>query len=563
MKAILACCCATALLGCVAERPGSAAASVAEEQIVRLLSLAEVEAAAGTSGELEVNQRALPFVRVGVRWDAEDDDALEVRTGVSADALGPWRPVTQVYAEGAVRAGHVEAAPGSTAFQLRIVRGHRAPTYIFSESIETLGEPAAVDAEPLPPLNLEVPATTGPATLRQALAPVPPIQSRASWGARAPTCSSPTSPYRAVIHHSDSPTVDTVTPEARLRSIQAYHMDTRGYCDIAYNYLTSRDARVWTGRGATVLGGHTLGANPGNVANCYIGTYQVDQVTDAQMCNGAGLLAWLHTTYGIPLNRTAVKGHREYGQTDCPGNTLFARLDEMVNKANNGCTGTTTPAYAAQFVRQSYPASQVGAVELQLGQSVDGFFEMKNVGTATWQPASTRIVPTPRDVKSPLQATNWISANRISAVLATTPPGATGRWNVRLTGNSLGDFEQTFGFVDELKAWFADQGGPPENFLRVKVHVVPRVVVDSGTPDAGEVDAGEPPPVELQDAGNGEPPDPTPTGNGSDTSSEGSGRAEALAPVIGGCGCGMTDVPAAFAFAFALLMGAGRRRRDA
>jgi hypothetical protein len=40
---------------------------------------------------------------------------------------------------------------------------------------------------------------------------------------------------------------------------------------------------------------------------------------------------------GVDLNRTDVKGHRQFGGTVCPGNALYNRIDTILSKARNGC----------------------------------------------------------------------------------------------------------------------------------------------------------------------------------------------------------------------------------
>ncbi len=275
-------------------------------------------------------------VRLGLLWDAPTAGAVEVRLLRDA-GWGSWERPTVVFAEAGAFAGHVDAE-GAIAFQWRASGAAARPTYFYAEAIFSLGEGAAA-----PPVE---PAPTPGGALRQALQAFPNILPRSAWGARAPKCVSSTAPYRVAIHHTVTPTPDGQAPEVRLREIQAYHMDSRDYCDIAYNYLVSQDGRVWTGRGATVLGGHTLSQNTGNVGISYIGTFSTIVPSIASRCSGAGLLAWLTTNYpAVSLNSTDVKGHRDWpGQsTECPGNAFHPLLGDLISKAINGCGPANTP----------------------------------------------------------------------------------------------------------------------------------------------------------------------------------------------------------------------------
>ncbi len=494
------------------------------------------------------------FVRVGLMMDAHAPDAIELRTSADGVRWTPWQRPTIVFAEGGSYAGHLDAPPGSTRFEYRLTDPSRPPAWLQLEDIDALGEPS----EPLP----ERPEQPAPklGVRRDALAAFPSILPRSAWAARAPTCRSLTNPYRMVVHHTASPTNDSMTPEQRLRQTQAYHMDSRGYCDIAYNFLMSRDARVWEGRGDGVLGGHTLNQNAGNMALCIIGTYTTDTLTPQQECAAAGWMAWQSSLHGIALNRTNIKGHREWGSTECPGQRVFDRLAALVQQAATSCAGTPPPAppWGATFVGQSFIGAHQGAVTLEVGSTVDGWFELRNTGTATWSPGLTRLAPTPRDVASPLADPSWLSPSRVGGVAVSTAPNAVGRFNVRLRGNALGTFTQTFGLVQEGVVWFADQGGPSDSFITVRVQVVPA----GSAADAGVVapaDAGVEPSdagVELEDAGvDVEAPEPVIV----DGLPNGTVTLEAPMTAHGGCGCSALDGGLTGAAALLLL----RRRRRA
>ncbi len=497
-----------------------------------------------------------PFVRVGVMMDAHSPTALELRTSVDGVTWTAWQPLTIVFAEDEAFAGHVDAPSGSRHFEYRFTDASRPPRWLLVEDIEALGEPSL----PLEPEALAAPSPTVGKRV-DALAPFPTILPRSAWGARAPTCRSLTNPYRLVVHHTASPTNDTFTPEARLRQTQAYHMDSRGYCDVAYNFLMSRDARVWEGRGDGVLGGHTLNQNAGNMALCLIGTYTTDTLTPQQACALAGWMAWQSSLHGIALNRTNIKGHREWGATACPGDTVFAQLNSLVMQAATTCAGVTPPRpeWGAEFVAQSFPASQLPPIRLELGTTVDGWVDLRNIGTRSWTTAATRLAPTPRDQASALADPTWLSPTRVTNVAAATSTGQVGRFPVRLRGNTLGSFTQTFGVLQENVVWFADRGGPADTFITVRVEVVPRsdagVAVDAGSvePDAGVVvdaDAG----VVEPDAG--EPID----AEGEPVSVPAYAEGSAVLPAATGCGCLSVDGPAVLALA-ALVF--GRRRRGA
>lgn len=164
------------------------------------------------------------------------------------------------------------------------------------------------------------------------------VYSRSAWGGRSPACSSSTNTYRATIHHTVTPINDTISAQARRRQVQNYHMDVQGWCDIGYNDLVSRDGRIWRGRGVGVLGSHVAGNNSGSVGVSFMGTPTSTPATATQLCNATQLLAVMKRDHGLPLTRSASKGHRQYGGTECPGTALYNQVDDIVRKAAGGCS---------------------------------------------------------------------------------------------------------------------------------------------------------------------------------------------------------------------------------
>src|SRR3990172_3570528 len=91
-------------------------------------------------------------------------------------------------------------------------------------------------------------------------APQPSICNRACWSARSPTSYTYMSSLtRAVIHHTaasgdyNTTSLSTSPPPlppsaAKVRAIQNYHMDTNGWSDIGYNFLTDKLGNNFEGR---------------------------------------------------------------------------------------------------------------------------------------------------------------------------------------------------------------------------------------------------------------------------------------------------------------------------
>ncbi len=169
------------------------------------------------------------------------------------------------------------------------------------------------------------------------------ITSRGAWGARRPVkvVPIPRTP-RLWLHH----TVTSQRADAtQLRSIQAYHMDGRGWNDIAYSFLVGHDGSLWEGRGALVAGGHTEGDNSTSHAICAIGDWDAE-VPPADLLESIAQL----TAHGFQHGwwpDEVTGGHREApgAQTACPGRHLQAAIPAINRRVAVILAGNTpTPA---------------------------------------------------------------------------------------------------------------------------------------------------------------------------------------------------------------------------
>jgi hypothetical protein len=194
----------------------------------------------------------------------------------------------------------------------------------------------------------------------------PKIYSRAQWGAnermRDQTAPSYGTVKTGFIHHTvNTNNYSEAKVPSLLRGIYAYHTQSRGWRDIGYNYLVDRFGRIWEGRygGVTraVVGAHTLGYNEVSFAMSAIGNFDIARPPAAVLNAYARLFAWKLSLYNIRADapRLAVKsrylhainGHRDVGQTACPGRYLYAQIPYIRTLAqriqNAAQSGTTVP----------------------------------------------------------------------------------------------------------------------------------------------------------------------------------------------------------------------------
>lgn len=197
-------------------------------------------------------------------------------------------------------------------------------------------------------LHLSAATSAVPGEAARAAAPVtsrPTIFSRAQWGADERMRDRSTLHYSEVhggiVHH----TVNTndYTPNqvpAIIRGIYAFHTQSRGWSDVGYNFLVDRFGRIWEGRyggvDRPVAGAHTLGYNDDTFGMSAIGNYDITRPSAATVDAFARLFAWKLSLHGVVASSTsqrirsrylpAIQGHRDVGQTACPGRYLYAQI---------------------------------------------------------------------------------------------------------------------------------------------------------------------------------------------------------------------------------------------
>ena len=173
------------------------------------------------------------------------------------------------------------------------------------------------------------------------------VISREEWGARdSDGCGIDTvARYRMAVHHTAGHASTNGDYASKIRSTQAYHMDTRGWCDIGYHFLVTYDGSTWEGRPAEYRGAHVGDHNSGNIGVSFVGCYHNDdycqplppnQPSDIMITNGGALLGLISDHYGIIVDNENVIGHRDHtgASTSCPGDYLYEELDNMRAIAN-------------------------------------------------------------------------------------------------------------------------------------------------------------------------------------------------------------------------------------
>ncbi|MGI8758227.1 MAG: peptidoglycan recognition protein family protein [Acidimicrobiales bacterium] len=319
------------------------------------------------------SQGLAPFQMIGVSWAGESREGASVRVRTEA-GWGEW---VELHTEGrdGPDPGSREAATDGRALS--------APVWVGSADAYELDVPEGPDHVEVHLVRSAAPDGPGPAALAAATTGGPAIVSRSTWGAREAK-SAPTIASRldmGIVHHTVSSNDYGPSDVPRmLRGIQAYHMDVNGWDDIGYNFLVDRFGTAWEGRAGgidrPVVGAHARGYNTASVGVAVIGDYRTVEPSNAALDTVAHVLGWRLRSAGVdPLGTTtrttstgeslrAISGHRDPGDTECPGQRLYDQLDRI--RAQAAAVPRPVPTTPPDILRACPPerAGSAGFVDL-------------------------------------------------------------------------------------------------------------------------------------------------------------------------------------------------------
>ncbi|MCX6745524.1 MAG: peptidoglycan recognition family protein [Candidatus Parcubacteria bacterium] len=195
---------------------------------------------------------------------------------------------------------------------------------------------------------------------------------------------------------------------AYLRAIQYYHAKTREWGDIGYNYLIDSKGNIYEGRkgGDGVVGGHAYMNNQNSIGIAILGCYDTGnngqknstcntptQLTEETKTALAKLIAKKSQEFNIdPLGTSEFKGkmlpniigHKDVGNTTCPGNLIYDALPKIRELAaadllDLGGFKKPLPT-SAEFVSLSNKE-----INIEETKTAEVFAEFKNTGQETWR----------------------------------------------------------------------------------------------------------------------------------------------------------------------------------
>jgi hypothetical protein len=170
------------------------------------------------------------------------------------------------------------------------------------------------------------------------------IVSRESWGgdlgwnwAACPNGPEYTWVGAAIVHHTvNNNNYGPGDSVPMIRGIWAYHVNTLGYCDIAYNFVIDNYGTPFEGRRGgidqPVLGAHSLNHNQGTTGIAILGTFTGAPPSGVTEGILSDLIRWKFKIHGVnPFEENAahIYGHRDVFATECPGQALYNDLPNI------------------------------------------------------------------------------------------------------------------------------------------------------------------------------------------------------------------------------------------
>jgi len=139
--------------------------------------------------------------------------------------------------------------------------------------------------------------------------------------------------------HKTSKKDYTTNEDWTVETLRDYHMNVRGFSDIAYHFMIDKEGTIHTCRDIKYWPASCKGHNKDVCAIALIGDFFQEQPTDEQMTSLKILVLKLCKEYKIDTTMHHIFGHADYrdppGNRYCPGKHLHRRIPEVATWVRN------------------------------------------------------------------------------------------------------------------------------------------------------------------------------------------------------------------------------------
>lgn len=186
-------------------------------------------------------------------------------------------------------------------------------------------QPSPTVAPPQPVLpHISVVPTAQPAVVTSELGR---MLCRDAWMARPPRPGGRRHTInRMTIHHTAVVLGSNSNSPGRLRQHQRYHMDEKGWIDIAYHVGVDRDGNIFELRSTEVAGDTATDYDTtGHFLVVCEGDFDQEPISEAQLQGAAVAFAWAAQRFNV-LPSTLMSHREVTATTSCPGANLEAKV---------------------------------------------------------------------------------------------------------------------------------------------------------------------------------------------------------------------------------------------
>jgi len=250
----------------------------------------------------------------------------------------------------------------------------------------------------------------------------------------------------AFVHHTV--TSNDYGPEDSagiVLGIARFHRNSNGWNDIGYNFLVDKYGQIFEGRAGgidqPIVGAQAQGYNSVSTGVSCLGTFTSVAQTPAGMDALARLIGWKLSVHGVPTSGTItvtsaggesnrypagtpvtferISGHRNANNTACPGNMLYAQLEQLRSAAAQyaGPTAGLT-VYAPGTVRGLRQTDVSGYLRFPDGSAAGGAVlavEFQTAGSVTWRSLGSAVCGADGSWRTPIELR---ATGRLRAVFA-------------------------------------------------------------------------------------------------------------------------------------------------
>lgn len=132
---------------------------------------------------------------------------------------------------------------------------------------------------------------------------------------------------KITLHHGGVEFMDDKDPIEYLKNLQSWSRSEKKWIDIPYHYLIDLNGIIYEGRHLKYPGNTNTNYDPaGHLLICILGNYEVQKLKNIQLNTLIDLIAYF--CHELNINPNAIKGHKDYTDTACPGKDLYKYIED-------------------------------------------------------------------------------------------------------------------------------------------------------------------------------------------------------------------------------------------